>query len=452
MKDPGLTVDRERLRLLRSVVLVASPTSYVVLEALGQGQTFLRGTYTMASEGLVALLLAAAGLLIIRLPSVGRWLASLGAFLMAGAGAFVLTQSPALALTSILGLLVGVAWLWYDELPAVAPSPEDRTVLGGVGVESLLALLSWLLVGPSQAATSEGARLAAVLAISLCVIFGARRALGTVSPRSVRLVVTVLLSLPPLISLGAMGVGVLEPGHGINLLAIGPALLLLWGWSRGAGSGEVPWWSSILEHPARLLVVTFLALASLGAAVLMLPQSSSGALEVSGLDAVFTAVSAVCVTGLVVLDTPTAWSPLGQAIILGLIQLGGLGIMTFYAAAVPLLGRRLSMRHERAIAGALSIEDRGHLYGSLRRVLGVTFGCELAGTLLLLLAFSSEGQLRGEALWQAVFTSISAFCNAGFALDSQSLSIYGGNPLVLHTVAAVIIAGGLSPLAVISLP
>lgn len=432
-------------------MLVASPTSFVVLEALDAGQVFQQALPEYAAGGFVAALLAAAALLIRRLPFLGRCAASLGAFLLAAAGAFVLTHSPALALTALLGLAAGVGWLWYDELPLTAASEDDRPSPAGVGPDCALALLAWLLVGPVRAASSEAARVAAVVAIALCMVRGAQRVLGHWSARSLRILVTALLSLPAVVSLAAVAAGALQPGHGINILAVGPALLLLWAWTQGRRQDEPTWWGAVLEHPARLLVVTFVSLSGIGAALLSLPASSQGP-AVSALDATFTAVSAVCVTGLVVLDTPTTWTGFGQGILLALFQLGGLGIMTFYAAAIPLLGRRLSLRHERALAGALSIDDRGRLFRTLMRVLAVTFGCELVGAGLLFTAFSIDGQLRGEALWRAVFTSVSAFCNAGFALQSDSLVAYQRNPFVLHTVAFLIIAGSLSPAAVVAVP
>jgi trk system potassium uptake protein TrkH len=440
------------MRLLQSALLVAAPASYVVMEALDRAHPFQRVVApSLASAALAGLVLLAA-LAMRWQPFLARTLASLAAFVLAGAGAFVLTRSPALALGAVLGLAGGVAWLWYDEVP-LADSPEEpEPGAAGVGPECSLALLAWLLVGPTNAAPSEGATAAAIVGIATCMILGARRVLATWPRRGLRLLVTVLLALPPAVSLVGVWRGALGPGHGVNILALGPALLLLWAGLRGKRAVEPSWWSAVLEHPARLLVVTFVSLAGVGAALLSLPAASVETVPVSALEAMFTSVSAVCVTGLIVLDTPNVWTPFGQGVVLALIQLGGLGIMTFYAAAVPLLGRRLSMRHERAIAGALSIDDRGRMYRALGRVLGVTFGCEAAGAAILFVLFKADGQLAGEALWQAVFTSISAFCNAGFALRSDSLMSGAESPLILHTVAALIVLGGLSPVAVVSLP
>jgi trk system potassium uptake protein TrkH len=211
-------------------------------------------------------------------------------------------------------------------------------------------------------------------------------------------------------------------------------------------------WDTVLNQPARLLVVTFLALCVVGTLLLGLPISSTSPLGVSAVDAAFTAVSAVCVTGLIVLDTPNDFTGFGQAAILLMIQLGGLGIMTFSTAALGLLGRRLSLRHEGAVASALSVEGRNDLFRSLRLLLSVTFIAEAIGAALLLPLFIWEGDAVLQALWRAVFTSISAFCNAGFALQSDSLIRYQQDPWILHIVALLIIVGGLSPVVVLAVP
>ncbi len=211
-------------------------------------------------------------------------------------------------------------------------------------------------------------------------------------------------------------------------------------------------WDTVLSQPARLLVVTFLALCVLGTLLLSLPIASTRAAGISAVDGAFTAVSAVCVTGLIVLDTPNDFTGFGQAIILLLIQLGGLGIMTFSTAALGLLGRRLSLRHEGAVASVLSVEGRNDLFRALRSLLAVTFTAEAAGLAILAPLFMWEGDVLPQALWRALFTSVSAFCNAGFALQSDSLVQYQRNPLILHVVALLIILGGLSPVVVVALP
>ncbi|MBK8480074.1 MAG: TrkH family potassium uptake protein [Proteobacteria bacterium] len=179
--------------------------------------------------------------------------------------------------------------------------------------------------------------------------------------------------------------------------------------------------------------------------MLALPVCARSGLSVGLLDATFTAFSAVCVTGLTVLDTPQAFSVLGQLAILLLIQAGGLGIMTFSTAAMRLLGRRMSLRHEGVVAGLMSVEDRSQLFAVTRRLLRFTLLSEAAGAVLLTWRFWTHDEGLGAALWRGVFTAVSAFCNAGFALQSDNLIAYQRDPAVLHVVAALVVLGGLSP-------
>lgn len=212
------------------------------------------------------------------------------------------------------------------------------------------------------------------------------------------------------------------------------------------------WWAPLIEHPGRLLVGTFGVLCVIGTILLSLPIASASIASIGFLNAAFTSVSAVCVTGLLVLDTPNDFSFFGQIIILVLIQLGGLGIMTFSTAALRALGRRLGIRHETAVASLISHEDRRKLFGATKTIIVLTFGSELIGAAILFTAFIFAGDSIGDGIWRALFTSISAFCNAGFSLQTNSLISYNNNALVLHTVGALIIIGGLSPLAIVAIP
>ncbi|MCB9616870.1 MAG: potassium transporter TrkH [Sandaracinus sp.] len=210
--------------------------------------------------------------------------------------------------------------------------------------------------------------------------------------------------------------------------------------------------ASVLEHPPRMLVVTFLVLCVGGALLLSLPVATENGEAIGLVDAAFTAVSAVCVTGLATVDTPTTFSPFGEGVLLLLIQVGGLGIMTFYTAALAALGQRLSLRHESTIAASINVRERQQLLRTLAQLIGFTFVVEIVGGALLTLAFAMRGEPILSALWRGLFTSISAFCNAGFALQSDSLVGYQDDAFVLHVVAVVIVLGGLSPAAALALP
>ncbi len=206
------------------------------------------------------------------------------------------------------------------------------------------------------------------------------------------------------------------------------------------------------QHPAVPLVSSFALLCAGGTLLLLVPAATTAELGISAVDAVFTAVSSVCVTGLIVLDTPNDFTPLGQGIILLLIQLGALGIMSYSAAILISLGRRMGLRQESMVASSLNAADRAHLRVILKRMLQFTFTCEGVGAILLGLFFWSEGDRAGQAIWRGLFTAISAFCNAGFALQSDSLIPYQSNPWILHVVAVLIILGGLSPVVAFSIP
>ncbi|GIW72635.1 MAG: hypothetical protein KatS3mg102_2177 [Planctomycetota bacterium] len=162
------------------------------------------------------------------------------------------------------------------------------------------------------------------------------------------------------------------------------------------------WWDAVIERPASLLVVTFLALAALGTVVLLLPAASTRAAGIAPVDALFTAVSACCVTGLVVLDTGRDFTGFGQAVILALIQLGGLGIMTFSTAAFVLLRRRLSVRHEGAVAGIVGSRGRADLFVAVRTLLAVTAVTELVGACVLAAVFAAREPLGAAGVERGV--------------------------------------------------
>lgn len=193
--------------------------------------------------------------------------------------------------------------------------------------------------------------------------------------------------------------------------------------------------------PARLLVGSFAGLILLGGAVLALPvMQADGA--VSWLDCLFTSASAVCVTGLITVDTAVAWSGWGQAFIALLMQVGGLGIMTFSVALLEMAGQRSSLRSHRAIQDALG-HAPGLATGRLtRQVLAFTFILEAAGAAALYPSFAVD-HAPLQALALAGFHAVSAFCNAGFSLFSHGLEAYAHDPAVNLTIMVLIIMGGL---------
>jgi len=210
------------------------------------------------------------------------------------------------------------------------------------------------------------------------------------------------------------------------------------------------WWEPFLNHPARVLISTFLGLCIVGTLLLQLPWASAKG-SIALVDAAFTAVSAVCITGLTVLDTPNDFTLLGQWFILILIQLGGFGIMTISTVALHVLGKRLSLRQERLLT-TLTETSHSDLISSLVMIIRFTLLTELVGAALLTGCFLHAGDSLALSMWRGLFTSISAFCNAGFALQSNSLIPYQTSPLILHTVAGLIVLGGLAPATCLLLP
>ena len=257
-------------------------------------------------------------------------------------------------------------------------------------------------------------------------------------------------SLLPLLVLatlaGAAGSLLFSPVLWALAPLLGVLLVLLPGQD---GDGIDGWWRLALEHPARLLVLFFLGLAITATLLLRLPIATVDG--ISRIDAAFTAMSAVCVTGLIVVDTPQAFSGFGQGVILLFIQLGGLGIMSISVFALHALGRRMSVRQEMVLKNMID-PHRGDVTGALRLILRFTIAAETIGAVILTIRFLGAGDHLAMAAWRGLFTAVSAFCNAGFALQSDSLVSYGSDPVILHTVAGLIILGGIAPATALLLP
>mgnify|MGYP005841448683 CR=1 FL=1 len=194
-----------------------------------------------------------------------------------------------------------------------------------------------------------------------------------------------------------------------------------------------------------VLALGFIAAILLGSLLLTLPIANNEATFTPYLTSLFTATSAVCVTGLVVVDTGTYWSPVGQAIILLLIQVGGLGFMTASTFLLLLVGRRVSLTERLLLRASLGVTPLGGIIRLTRQAVVVTAIAEGVGALILFLRFAQE-MPPARALWMGVFHSVSAFNNAGFDIvgDFRSLTPYNQDPVVLLTVASLIIIGGLS--------
>ena len=193
--------------------------------------------------------------------------------------------------------------------------------------------------------------------------------------------------------------------------------------------------------PAQVLVLSFTALILSGAALLRLPAAAARE-PLSLLDALFTATSAVCVTGLIVVDTPNDLTVFGQIVVLLLIQLGGLGYMAITTVVGVALGRQLSVHERLTLQEALNVQTMDGLARFVLTVLKLTLAFELAGAMLLTARWAGEYGL-GRAAYYGLFHSVSAFNNAGFALFSDNLMRFRGDWLVNLVITTLVICGGL---------
>jgi trk system potassium uptake protein TrkH len=199
-----------------------------------------------------------------------------------------------------------------------------------------------------------------------------------------------------------------------------------------------------LRHPAQYVVVAFVVASLLGAALLSIPAATEGAGGARPVTALFTAASAVCVTGLAVVDTGAYWSTFGEWVILGLIQVGGLGIMTLTSLVVLIVGRGLRLRQRLLAVAETGSVELGEIRHILLGVAKLSFAVEAVATAALTLRFwVGHDEPLGRAVYLGLFHTVSAFNNAGFGLYSDSMVSLNRDPFVLLVLALTIVIGGL---------
>ncbi len=192
----------------------------------------------------------------------------------------------------------------------------------------------------------------------------------------------------------------------------------------------------------QIILLSFLGVILIGSVLLSLPVSSAGGRAVPYIDALFTATTATCVTGLVTVSTAATWSVFGQAVILLLIQIGGLGIITFMTAVMLLFNRKIGISDRLLIQDAFNLSTLSGIVAFVKKVLIGTLTVESIGACFYMTVFVPQFGARG--IWVSVFNSVSAFCNAGMdIIGENSLCDYSGNALITLTTAALIILGGL---------
>lgn len=200
--------------------------------------------------------------------------------------------------------------------------------------------------------------------------------------------------------------------------------------------------SKITISTTHLILLSFLVTILLGAALLTLPISAADGQATPFVDALFTATTATCVTGLVVVPTATAWSLFGHIVILILIQLGGLGVITVLAGITLSLNRKMSMANRILLQDAFNLDTLFGMRTFVKKVIIGTFVVEGIGALAYMTVFVPQFGAKG--IWISVFTAISAFCNAGMdIIGENSLISYAANPVINVVTCALIILGGI---------
>ncbi|MBN1294259.1 MAG: Trk family potassium uptake protein [Candidatus Latescibacteria bacterium] len=227
---------------------------------------------------------------------------------------------------------------------------------------------------------------------------------------------------------------------GGSIVSIRVVILLCIGFLKKIGL--MGFMAQIKLNPARLLLLSFLGVIMTGTVFLMLPAATVDGDGTRFIDAFFTSTSATCVTGLIVKDTGHYFSLFGKLVILTLIQIGGLGIMTLSTLYTMILGKQLGLRQEEQMRGILDQTSTVRMYKLIVQIIKITLFFECLGAFLLFVKWIPEMSLR-EALSHSIFHSISAFCNAGFSLNTMNLERYVNDYYINGVFMVLIIAGGL---------
>ncbi len=199
----------------------------------------------------------------------------------------------------------------------------------------------------------------------------------------------------------------------------------------------------LFRRPAQLLCLSFVSAIAAGSILLSFPIASGTETPISFIDAFFTATSATCVTGLIVKDTPVDFSIFGQSVIIILCQIGGLGIMTISTFAAIILKRNVGLSGEYSLTRMIDVSSSRNVYKLIIFICLFTLVIEIIGALLLTLQMHFAGMPLLQSMWHASFHAISAFCNAGFSVYSDSLTSLRSQPGIILTISFLIIIGGL---------
>lgn len=395
-----------------------------------------------AYSGVAVLMAAAAIASLYRWPRLAGWLVPLTFSVSAGVFVPPVVADPLVAGIVVVWNLVALTQAVFPAVREIRPAAVRLSPLETRLAREAPALRYLALIALALTVAVVGYRLSdRRLTEGVCLLLGygtllaALPLLRSLAREGSRL--PWLVAVPAVVSLLALR----RPTLALALVAVAQVLLLAALWARTQGTAELL--HGFYRNPPRLIGASFATLVLIGTVLLTFPAASAGALPVAPLDALFTATSAVCVTGLVVLDTPNAFSPFGHGVILALIQVGGLGIMVLSTFAALLLGGSLGLRGESALTEVLDLQAVSTAYRLTRFIVLATLAVEAVGAAGLTLCFSAAGLELPAALWRGVFHAVSAFCNAGFALQSDSVAMFQSSPAGLLLVAALVILGGL---------
>ncbi len=200
---------------------------------------------------------------------------------------------------------------------------------------------------------------------------------------------------------------------------------------------------NLSDNAAIFVLLSFLITILIGTVLLLMPMSTAEGNSTNLIGALFTSTSATCVTGLIVYDTGTHFSLFGQLIILFLIQIGGLGIMTISTSFAILTGQRLSFRGESIMQNVINEQTRFDMMSLIKNIVIATLVFELIGAIFLYTRFAGDYESTSQAIFSSVFHSISAFCNAGFSLNANSMMAYRSHIGINITMILLIVFGGL---------
>ena len=448
---------RESTTLFRSIILGTLGLTFHALMLIGVdapdgmlGPRDVLTTPSMLLLGIYALLTGLACVLIRqRRTQSAAALSSTGVMCLLPAYLLVFPDDHGISITGILGSLLQAQQMVRllsrrdDTRSAPKPVPPrslpieaadiDLVLLSGLGALAVALLVSGHhVVTGSIGLAAAWAFMGLTLGFSLPVEFSRFKPTLRRGPYAehLMLVPVVVCAVTP------AWLPALLPVLGLRQIVVASRL-----WLHERGGRRL--WHYLTDRPAQLLVVSFLVAIGCGTVLLSLPAITPGARGLALIDALFTATSATCVTGLIVVDTGTAFTIPGQLILLGMIQIGGLGLMTISTFIALLIGRSIGLRSEFAIGQMIGERRARVALRLLQFIVLLTLTVEAIGAAGLTWAFRASGQSWARSVYLGVFHSVSAFCNAGFSLFPDSLAGFGAVPAVPILVSVLLVLGGL---------